>query len=103
MEKDIINILEGYQYDFRSNVLINGYEVDALVGGRLIIEYNGFHHYAINSSKLVQSLYDDWRVRIFKQRRFIVSSIPYEEWKFIDYFEDKRLYLVRKIEEDLLR
>lgn len=56
IETDIINILEGYQYDIESNVLINDYEVDVLLGKTLVIEYNGHHHYVINSDQLVPTI-----------------------------------------------
>ena len=35
-------------YIYRSNVLINGFEVDYLLGDNLIVEYNGFQHYCPN-------------------------------------------------------
>ena len=39
---------------------------------------------------------------MLNQRGIIVSSIPYTEFKYIKHFEDKRLYLVNKIENDLI-
>lgn len=37
-------------------MLINNYEVDALLGKMIVIEYNGHYHYALNSKEMVPTL-----------------------------------------------
>lgn len=56
----------------------------------MIIEYNGHSHYAINSQKMMPTLKESWRKNILQKRGFVVSSISYEEWKFLKSFEEKR-------------
>jgi len=37
----------------KPNMRVNAFEVDFLISGILAVEYNGPHHYVINSPKLV--------------------------------------------------
>lgn len=67
-------------------MLINQYEVDFLINKQLIVEYNGHHHYSINSQKMAPTRKELWRIDILKKRKFIVCSIPYYEWKRLKLF-----------------
>lgn len=76
-QNEFSNILEGYGYDFQSNILINNYEVDFVIGNKMILEYNGHHHYIINSKKLISTAKDKWKQYILQKRNFGISKVPY--------------------------
>lgn len=62
---------------------INKSEVDFLILGKVILEYNGPQHYIINSLSSTPSLiaHDRWRNSVFADRGFHTFSIPFYEWE----------------------
>ncbi len=72
-----MNILNGFGYIVSENVLVNGYEVDFLINSKLVVEFNGPHHYIINSKKLFPTAKDRWKEHTLRRRNFTISSIPF--------------------------
>lgn len=88
-------------YQFKSNLYINGFEVDFLIGKNLILEYNGFHHYCTNYEQLKPNFKHSWKKHIFQKRGFVYCDISFEEWDRLENNIEQRNFLIHKIETTL--
>ena len=69
---------------------VNGFEVDYILGDKLIVEFNGNHHYLINSSSKVLTARDEWKHRFLQERGFVVCDICSSEFQWLHHFHEKR-------------
>ena len=77
-EAKIKDLLFYLDYQFQHSLIINGFEVDFLIGKSLILEYNGFHHYYTNHDPLKLTLRDIWKREILKKRGFLFCCISFQ-------------------------
>jgi hypothetical protein len=79
-EIKIHNYLKELGYNFVAGPLINGFEVDFLIGDRIVLEYNGCSHYCINRPKELRR-YNKYMYRRLEEMGFQVNQIEFDKWQ----------------------
>lgn len=71
--------LISFGYVFQSNVKIGFYEVDFLIGDRIVLELNGNHHYCSNDEKKLH-FRDRFKNHILEKNGYLVVNMSINDW-----------------------
>jgi hypothetical protein len=79
---------------------IFGFEIDFLIGRKVILEYNGYSHYCINSPEKLTK-YFKYKYSRLERMGFLVNLIDFSEWGILELKNKQMELLVNKTENRL--